>query len=326
MRNQKSSKMPKRKRKSSISAKQRAKNSASLLKRPPLKAEPIVKLEKLDENLLAGSTVKKENDDYIDSLLNDYEAEEFDDSPELDAETGEFKQKVPDPPKAEIEEDDIEIIEEVIKVKQSPIKKDFALQLIKLSKVAPKPTGSHVLKLDPKTGLLHDQAGQEIKIIEQRKEVIKVMPKVQAKNNNEQPKKDSNGNVTIVAQKKLLKPKLTFKLAEPGDLKRVGRLARLQHELPLSPSLDIQRRQSVPITNVVTSEYQKWGNQSYKVLKLDNNHLVPKDQKIDVSMVNDQHCLVQTKQGWVLVYLTKEDWRVLVQKDVAIIRSAKYDE
>ena len=62
------------------------------------------------------------------------------------------------------------------------------------------------------------------------------------------------------------------------------------------------------------------------MLKLDNNHLVPKDLQIDVSMVNDQHCLVQTKQGWVLVYLTKEDWRVLVQRDVAIIRSAKYDE
>ena len=64
--------MPKRKRKSSLSSKQRTKNSSSLLKRPTKTSEPYVKLEKLDEDLIK-KYVKKENEDYFDSLLNDYE-------------------------------------------------------------------------------------------------------------------------------------------------------------------------------------------------------------------------------------------------------------
>ena len=55
-------------------------------------SEPYVKLEKLDEDQIK-KLVKKENEDYFDSLINDFgeEEDDIDDSPQLDAKTGEFK-------------------------------------------------------------------------------------------------------------------------------------------------------------------------------------------------------------------------------------------
>ena len=94
--------------------------------------------------------------DYFDSLINDFgeEEDEIYDSPQLDAKTGEFKTK-------EKEDNDIEILEEVVNV-QRPKKE---LQLVKLVKIAPKPEVSvKKVKLDPSTGLFHDESGQEIQI------------------------------------------------------------------------------------------------------------------------------------------------------------------
>ena len=115
-------------------------------------SEPYVKLEKLDEDQIK-KLVKKENEDYFDSLLNDFgeEEDDLDDSPQLDAKTGEFKTK-------EKEDNDIEILQEVVNV-QRPKKE---LQLVKLVKIAPKPEVSvKKVKLDPSTGLFQDESGQE---------------------------------------------------------------------------------------------------------------------------------------------------------------------
>ena len=109
--------------------------------------------------------------DYFDSLINDFgeEEDEIYDSPQLDAKTGEFKTK-------EKEDNDIEILEEVVNV-QRPKKE---LQLVKLVKIAPKPEVSvKKVKLDPSTGLFHDESGQEIQIVEKQKlckEVVKIQP------------------------------------------------------------------------------------------------------------------------------------------------------
>ena len=133
-------------------------------------SEPYVKLEKLEEDQIK-KLVKKENEDYFDSLINDFgeEEDDIDDSPQLDAKTGEFKTK-------EKEDNDIEILEEVVNV-QRPKKE---LQLVKLVKIAPKPEVSvKKVKLDPSTGLFQDESGQEIQIVEKQKlckEVVKIQP------------------------------------------------------------------------------------------------------------------------------------------------------
>jgi len=296
--------MPKRKRKSSLSSKQRTKNSSSLLKRPTKTSEPYVKLEKLDEDLTK-KYVKNENEDYFDSLLNDYEEDDdLDDSPQLDVKTGEFKTKTKN------EDNDIEIIEEVVNVQRQPIKNQ-GLQMIKLVKIAPKPeVPVKKLKLDPSTGLFHDEFGQEIKIVQ--REIVKV-----GKNNNDE-RKDSNGND--------LENQIKIRLAQVGE--KHGKLARLQHELPTMPMLNIQRRNPIPVNDVIVNQVQKIGNQTAKILKIDNQNQLTvqlKDMKLDVNDVNNQHCLVYV-QGWILTYLTKEDWKILVENGVPIIRSTKFDE
>ena len=194
--------------------------------------EPYVKLEKLNEDLI--KKVKKENEDYFDSLINDFgeEEDDIDDSPQLDAKKGEIKTK-------EKEDNDIEILEEVVNV-QRPKKE---LQLVKLVKIAPKPKVSvKKVKLDPSTGLFHDESGQEIQIVEKQKickEVVKIQPEhlVQVeRNNNGKESKDSNGNNLV--KKSLKSPsRIKVRKTQVGEKLKQGKMARLQHELPSMPTL-----------------------------------------------------------------------------------------
>ena len=295
----------------------------SLLKRPTMKksSEPYVKLEKLDEDQIK-KLVKKENEDYFDSLLNDFgeEEDDLDDSPQLDAKTGEFKTK-------EKEDNDIEILEEVVNV-QRPKKE---LQLVKLVKIAPKPEVSvKKVKLDPSTGLFQDESGQEIQIVEKQKickEVVKIQPLGQVeRNNNGKESKDSNEN-NLVKKYLNLSPKIKVRKTQVGEKLKHGKVARLQHELPSMPILKIQRRRPIPVNKIITNLVQKIGNQTRKIFKFDNQHLVQMEGfKQDVSNVNNQHCLVMAQGGWVLTYLTVEDWKVLVKSGVPIIRSSNFDE
>ena len=279
--------------------------------------EPYVKLEKLNEDLI--KKVKKENEDYFDSLINDFgeEEDDIDDSPQLDAKTGEFKTK-------EKEDNDIEILEEVVNV-QRPKKE---LQLVKLVKIAPKPEVSiKKVKLDPSTGLFHDESGQEIQIVEKQKickEVVKIQPLVQVERNNNG--KDSNEN-NLVKNSLNLSPKIKVRKTQVGEKLKHGKMARLQHELPSMPTLKIQRRRPIPVNKIITNLVQKIGNQTRKIFKFDNQHLVQMEGfKQDVSNVNNQHCLVMAQGGWVLTYLTAEDWKVLVKSGVPIIRSFNFYE
>ena len=92
--------------------------------------------------------------------------------------------------------------------------------------------------------------------------------------------------------------------------------------------LNIQRRNPIPVNDVIVNQVQKIGNQTAKILKIDNQNQLTvqlKDMKLDVNEVNNQHCLVYV-QGWILTYLTKEDWKILVENGVPIIRSTKFDE
>ena len=279
--------------------------------------EPYVKLEKLNEDLI--KKVKKENEDYFDSLINDFgeEEDDTDDSPQLDAKKGEIKTK-------EKEDNDIEILEEVVNV-QRPKKE---LQLVKLVKIAPKPKVSvKKVKLDPSTGLFQDESGQEIQIVEKQKickEVVKIQPLVQVERNNNG--KDSNEN-NLVKNSLNLSPKIKVRKTQVGEKLKHGKMARLQHELPSMPTLKIQRRRPIPVNKIITNLVQKIGNQTRKIFKFDNQHLVQMEGfKQDVSNVNNQHCLVMAQGGWVLTYLTAEDWKVLVKSGVPIIRSSNFDD